>query len=65
VKLSMIFEAQTHDTSRKAEFQLLHDCVEQEVPDPDGHGAAVGGAGDDPQPRAPRAPALPRAHVSA
>src|SRR4029450_1322020 len=25
----MIFEAQTHDTSRKAEFQLMHDCVEQ------------------------------------
>jgi hypothetical protein len=25
VKFSMIFEAQTHDTSRKVEFQLLHD----------------------------------------
>jgi hypothetical protein len=31
VKFSMIFEAQTHDTSRKAEFQLMHDCVEQAV----------------------------------
>ena len=31
MKFSMIFEAQTHDTSRKAEFQLLHDCVEQAV----------------------------------
>jgi hypothetical protein len=25
VKFSMIFEAQTHDTSRKAEFRLVHD----------------------------------------
>ena len=31
MKFSMIFEAETHDTSRKAEFQLLHDCVEQAV----------------------------------
>lgn len=31
MKFSMIFEAQTHDTSRKAEFQLLHDCVAQAV----------------------------------
>jgi alkanesulfonate monooxygenase SsuD/methylene tetrahydromethanopterin reductase-like flavin-dependent oxidoreductase (luciferase family) len=31
VKFSMIFEAQTADASRKSEFQVLHDCVEQAV----------------------------------
>src|SRR4029450_10196221 len=27
----MSFEAQTHDSSRKAEFQVMHECVEQAV----------------------------------
>jgi len=31
VKFSMIFEAQIVDTSRKSEFQIMHDCVEQAV----------------------------------
>jgi alkanesulfonate monooxygenase SsuD/methylene tetrahydromethanopterin reductase-like flavin-dependent oxidoreductase (luciferase family) len=31
VKFSMIFEAQMVDTSRKNEFQVMHDCVEQAV----------------------------------
>jgi alkanesulfonate monooxygenase SsuD/methylene tetrahydromethanopterin reductase-like flavin-dependent oxidoreductase (luciferase family) len=31
VKFSMIFEAQIADASRKAEFEVLHDCVEQAV----------------------------------
>jgi alkanesulfonate monooxygenase SsuD/methylene tetrahydromethanopterin reductase-like flavin-dependent oxidoreductase (luciferase family) len=31
VKFSMIFEAQTADASRKSEFQIMHDCVEQAV----------------------------------
>src|SRR5262249_13639876 len=28
---SMIFEAQTHDTSHAGEFRVMHDCVEQAV----------------------------------
>ena len=31
MKFSMIFEAQTVDTDRKAEFNVLHECVEQAV----------------------------------
>ena len=31
MKFSMIFEAQIVDTSRKSEFQIMHDCVEQAV----------------------------------
>ena len=31
VKFSMIFEAQTADASRKSEFEIMHDCVEQAV----------------------------------
>ena len=31
MKFSMIFEAQTHDTSREGEFRVMHDCVEQAV----------------------------------
>jgi alkanesulfonate monooxygenase SsuD/methylene tetrahydromethanopterin reductase-like flavin-dependent oxidoreductase (luciferase family) len=31
MKFSMIFEAQIVDSSRKAEFQIMHECVEQAV----------------------------------
>jgi alkanesulfonate monooxygenase SsuD/methylene tetrahydromethanopterin reductase-like flavin-dependent oxidoreductase (luciferase family) len=31
MQFSMIFEAQTHDTSREGEFRVMHDCVEQAV----------------------------------
>ncbi len=31
MKFSMIFEAQIADASRKSEFQIMHDCVEQAV----------------------------------
>jgi alkanesulfonate monooxygenase SsuD/methylene tetrahydromethanopterin reductase-like flavin-dependent oxidoreductase (luciferase family) len=31
MKFSMIFEAQTHDTSHAGEFKVMHDCVEQAV----------------------------------
>jgi alkanesulfonate monooxygenase SsuD/methylene tetrahydromethanopterin reductase-like flavin-dependent oxidoreductase (luciferase family) len=31
MKFSMIFEAQMVDTSRKSEFQVMHECVEQAV----------------------------------
>ena len=31
MKFSMIFEAQTADASRKSEFQIMHECVEQAV----------------------------------
>src|SRR6187397_3292168 len=31
MKFSMIFEAQTHDTSHAGEFRVMHDCVEQAV----------------------------------
>ncbi len=31
MKFSMIFEAQVVDTSRKGEFQIMHECVEQAV----------------------------------
>ena len=31
MKFSMIFEAQIVDTSRKGEFQVMHECVEQAV----------------------------------
>jgi alkanesulfonate monooxygenase SsuD/methylene tetrahydromethanopterin reductase-like flavin-dependent oxidoreductase (luciferase family) len=31
VKFSMIFEAQLTDASRKSEFQIMHECVEQAV----------------------------------
>src|SRR5262247_2202238 len=31
MQFSMIFEAQTHDTSHAGEFRVIHDCVEQAV----------------------------------
>jgi alkanesulfonate monooxygenase SsuD/methylene tetrahydromethanopterin reductase-like flavin-dependent oxidoreductase (luciferase family) len=31
MQFSMIFEAQTHDTSHEGEFRVMHDCVEQAV----------------------------------
>ena len=31
MKFSMIFEAQILDTSRKREFEIMHECVEQAV----------------------------------